>query len=157
MRRPWSSTPLKSYLADPKRKLKLPSSHPALLLFDNFKGQYKDTSKINIDVVLIPTNCTDRLQPLDLSVNKTAKESLHKCFQNVMPFKFGKTSKELVGLRLTVMKPLRAKWLVEFYDYMKGKPAIILRTASKKQESKIVLHNSGVFTIVPNNYCNEST
>ena len=28
-----------SYLAETKRNLKLPPSHPALLLFDNFKGQ----------------------------------------------------------------------------------------------------------------------
>ena len=28
----------------------------------------------NINVILIPPNCTDRLQPLDLSINKAAKE-----------------------------------------------------------------------------------
>ena len=123
------------YLADTKRKLKLPSSHPALLLFDNFKGQCTETllkllDANNIDIVLIPANCTDRLQPLDLSVNKTAKEFLRKCFQKWYALQVcsqleGKTSKEPVDLRLSVMKPLGAKWLIELYDYMKGKPDII--------------------------------
>ena len=36
-----------------------------------------------------------------------------------------KTSKEPVDLRLSVMKPLGAKWLVELHDYIKGKPDII--------------------------------
>ena len=123
------------YLAETKRKLKLPPSHPALLLFDNFKGQCTEKllklldSKI-INVVLIPPNCTDRLQPLDLSVNKTAKDFLRKCFQKWYALQVcsqleGKTSKEPVDLRLSVMKPLGAKWLVELNDYMKGKPDII--------------------------------
>ena len=91
------------YLADAKRKLKRPPSHPSLLLFDNFKGQYTekllkllDTNMVN--VVLIPPNYTDRLQPLDLSVNKAAKEFLHKCFQKWYALQVcsqleGKTSK----------------------------------------------------------------
>ena len=123
------------YLADVKRKLKLLPSHPALLLFDNFKGQC--TEKLLklldaniINVVLIPPNCTDRLQPLDLSINKTAKEFLRKCFQKwyasqVCSQLEGKTLKEPVDLRLSVMKPLGTKWLVELHGYMKGKPDII--------------------------------
>ena len=31
--------------------------------------------------VVIPANCTDKLQPLDLSVNKPAKDFLRKKFQ----------------------------------------------------------------------------
>ena len=123
--------------------LKLPPSHPALLLFDNFKGQCTEKllklldSKI-INVVLIPPNCTDRLQPLDLSVNKTAKDFLRKCFQKWYALQVcsqleGKTSKEPVDLKLSVMKPLGEKWLVELSDYMKA----LLRMASQKQESSI--------------------
>lgn len=84
----------------------------------------------NITVILIPANCTDRLQPLDLSVNKTAKEFLRKCFQKWYALQVcsqleGKATKQPIDLRLSVMKPLGAKWLVELYDYMKGKPDII--------------------------------
>ena len=37
---------------------------------------------VTINVVLIPPNCTDRLQPLDISVNKAAKEYLLRQFQS---------------------------------------------------------------------------
>ena len=69
------------YVNKKKEELKLPSNHPSLLLFDNFKAQCTpDVLQIlddnNINVCLIPLNCNDRLQPLDISVNKVAKEFL---------------------------------------------------------------------------------
>ena len=52
---------------------------PALVIMDNFKGQI--TSAVaellesnNIHVCLLPSNTTDQLQPMDLSVNKPAKD-----------------------------------------------------------------------------------
>ena len=81
-------------------------------------------------MILIPANCTDRLQPLDLSVNKAAKEFLRRSFQTWYALQVcsqleGKTLKAPVDLRLSVMKPLGAKWLVDLFDYLKGKPDII--------------------------------
>jgi len=38
-------------------------------------------SPYNLNVSLLPANCTDRLQPLDLSVNTVAKDFLHSKFQ----------------------------------------------------------------------------
>ena len=35
----------------------------------------------NILIALVPANCTDRLQPLDVSVNKSVKEFLRGQFQ----------------------------------------------------------------------------
>ena len=51
---------------------------PALLLFDNFSGQYtpellKTIDALHMYIVLIPLKFTDRLQPLDLSINKSVK------------------------------------------------------------------------------------
>ena len=43
-----------------------------------------------------------------------------------MLFKFVPSWKEKqLDLRVSVMKPLGAKWLVELYDYLKGKPDIV--------------------------------
>ena len=61
------------YVNEKKRILKLSSDQPALLIFDNFKAQCTpsfltllDANKIN--VVIIPPNCTDRLQPVSTMI-----------------------------------------------------------------------------------------
>ena len=69
------------YLHQARQKLDLSPTHRALLIFDNFKGKCTEVllkllDAENINVVLIPAKCTDRLQPLDLSINKAAKEFL---------------------------------------------------------------------------------
>ena len=57
---------------------------------DNFKGQV--TSSVvslltdnNILVCYIPPNTTDKLQPMDLTVNKPAKDFLKQKFQEWYP------------------------------------------------------------------------
>ena len=74
------------FLQKKRSALKLDPQHPALVIFDRFKGQC--TPKIlsllndnNILIAIVPANCTDRLQPLDVSVNKAAKECLRRQFQ----------------------------------------------------------------------------
>ena len=61
------------------------ANRPALVVVDNFKGQI--TEKISellkqndIHTCLLPANTTDRLQPMDLSVNKSAKRFLQATF-----------------------------------------------------------------------------
>ena len=107
----------------------------ALVIFDEFKGQVTDDvynmlDSNNIQVVKVPPNCTDRLQPMDLSINKPVKDFLRGKFQkwyslevkkgycqpgNVVP----------VDLRMSTMKPLGAGWLVGAYNYIKGKDSMV--------------------------------
>ncbi len=61
-------------------------NQPALVLFDHFNGQLTENiTKIleenNIHSVLVPANCTDKLQPLDLTVNRSAKAFLKNKFE----------------------------------------------------------------------------
>ena len=71
------------YLSIKRKELKLTPEQPAVMIFDNFKGQcteelLKFLDLHNINVVLIPSNCTDGLQPLDFTINKAAKKFLRK-------------------------------------------------------------------------------
>ena len=75
------------YITTTRAKCKMDATRPALVLFDTFCGQYTERilSKLeenNICVVTIPANCTDCLQPLDLSVNKAATDFLRTQFSN---------------------------------------------------------------------------
>ena len=65
----------------------------------------------HVSVVLIPPNCTDRLQPLDISANKCAKKFLQRKFhaKNVCTQLEGKFPKQQVDQRLNVVKSLGAK------------------------------------------------
>ena len=73
------------YVKNTRRESGLPENFSTMALFDAFKGQttnstYQLLEQNNISVVNIPANCTNKLQPMDLSVNKSLKEFLKKQF-----------------------------------------------------------------------------
>ena len=63
----------------------MPRSQHALAIFDCFKGQttpqVKALLRENHDFVVVPANCTDKLQPLDVSMNKPFKAKMKTWFQ----------------------------------------------------------------------------
>ena len=74
------------YVEGKQTELKLQRDQPALVIYDEFKGQLTDAVHSLLDsnhiyVVKVPPNCTGRLQPMDLSANKSAKDFLRKQFQ----------------------------------------------------------------------------
>ena len=124
------------YVNEKRKELQLSSDHPALLIFDNFKAQ--TTSSIlklldshKLDIVLLPANCTDRLQPLDLSVNKSAKDFLRSQFQSWYAKKLHAQLQEQstevipIDLKLSAMKPLSAQWMESMFLYFKNNPSIV--------------------------------
>ena len=73
------------YVTDKRKDLKLQADYPALVIFNKFNAQ--GTHKVlklhednRINFVMVPANTTDRLQPLDIDVNKPAKDFLKKQF-----------------------------------------------------------------------------
>ena len=127
------------YVKQKRAQLKLNEDHPALAIFDVFKGQCTEEvlqmlEENNIERVCVPANCTDRLQPLDLSVNKPAKEFLRGRFQEWYTSQIVDQLEEdtqQVDLRLSIMKPLGTHWLVALYDYICANPTFIVIGFSK--------------------------
>ena len=74
------------YLQEKKKTIGASPDCSSLVIFDEFKGQTTDNvlaclKENNILYVKVPANCTDRLQPLDVSTNKPAKDFLRSKFQ----------------------------------------------------------------------------
>ena len=86
--------------------------------------------KNNIHVMSVPANCTNRLQPMDLSVNKSVKEFMRSKFRDWYSMQVQHQLDEgeeisPVDLKMSTMKPLGARWLVSVYDYMNENSSIV--------------------------------
>lgn len=125
------------YVIEKRKQLKLGDSHPALLIFDAFSGQcgepISDALEENkILVVKVPGKCTDKLQPLDLSVNKPAKDFLRGKFGTwyatlvQKELDAGKGPSEIkVDMSMAVIKEVSATWLTGLYDHLCSSQDII--------------------------------
>ena len=93
---------------------------------DNFRGQTVTSvnallEEHNIHVVFLPPNTTDMLQPMDVAVNKPAKDFLKRCFEQWYYEQIANQLAESddledieiqpVDLRLQTLKEWGAKWL----------------------------------------------
>ena len=74
--------------------------------------------------VFVPANCTDRLQPLDVCVNKPLKDHMKQSFVAWYSDKVschlssgGTVDTMVVGLQNSVLKALAAQWLLDAFDY----------------------------------------
>ena len=84
-------------------------------------------------MVAVPNNWKNYFQPLDISVNKPCKDFLRNEAQQwysneiAKQVEAGKKSHEVkVDVRITVVRPLHAKWVIKFYDYIRSKPDIVI-------------------------------
>ena len=79
--------------------------------------------------------CTDRLQPLDLSVNKAVKNFLIKQFQDWYAKEvfthLEEDRIEIFDLRLSTVKPLGAQWMVDVFNHFKTKEGMDIKNGYK--------------------------
>jgi len=120
-----------------KELLKLSSCHSCVVIFNRFKAQCSSAvlevlEENHILVVLVPANCTDRLQPLGISVNKPVKEFLRAQFRDwyscqvCSQLDSGSKDVQPVDLRLTIIKPLGATWLIALMDNLQLHPEFVI-------------------------------
>ena len=111
-------------------RLGSPEDQTVLLIIDVFRGQMTEPvthalEENSIMLVKVTPNMTHIYQPLDLTVNRSAKAFFKRKFTE---WYSGEICKQLsegkdldqveVVLRLSVLKPLHAKWILEFYNDM---------------------------------------
>ena len=120
-----------------RTSIELPESQPGLCIFDIFKGHQTQAVETLLEenkilTVFVPNNCTDLLQPIDLSVNKSVKEHLRRCFQSWYSEQVQEklqSGEELenitIDLRMSVMKELSAHWIVSACDHIRSHAEII--------------------------------
>ena len=123
-------TIIKPYIAQEKKRLSFPPQQRALIIWDVFKGQMTDVVKdklksLMIEQVSVPANMTHFFQPLDLTVNRVAKNFTKKEFTSYylgviqQGLQDGKQLEDIeVDLRLSVIKHLHAQWLVNMYNFL---------------------------------------
>ena len=107
---------------------------------DNFKGWITSSvtsffEENNVHVCLLPPNTTDRLQPMNISVNKPAKDFLRRRFEDwysqqitkqLQGSKIESVDLQPINLGLPVLKELEARWMVEMAEYFADNPQIIV-------------------------------
>ena len=124
-----------------KRKVEpnLPEDQKTILILDVFKGQITDkvTKFIkanNCVIVHVPNNMTDQFQPLDLYLNGHVKgffKGKFECWyaQQITNQLEGRSSvyDVQVPLKLSVIKPIHSKWLLDLYDHLRISSDIIIK------------------------------
>ena len=113
----------------------------ALVVIDNFKGQVTQSvtdllEDHNVHICLLPANTTDLLQPMDISVNKPAKDFLKRQFNRWYTDQVMKQLEERddleaaeiqpIEMGMPLMKEISAKWLVDVAQYLSDNQQIIM-------------------------------
>ena len=133
-----------------RQVLKLPENAKALLTFDVFKGKTKSAvndllKKNDIIAIHFPNNHTNMFQPLDISVNKNAKCFIVDKYQDwyaervLQQLNRGVAAHDVkVDVKLSTMKPLHAKWIIETYHHLKRSKQIVISGFRKAHITKAV-------------------
>ena len=121
-----------------KHDLGLPGYQISLLIYDVFIGQTTKNIKDYIEenecvIVYVPNNMTQYFQPLDLTVKAVVKHFLRDKFYlwyanevKKQPDKETKVYEINIPLKLSILKPIRGRWLLGLYDHLRNNNKIII-------------------------------
>ena len=129
---------------------------------DTFKGQGNEEmkrlcAKNNCELVIVPHNRTNKFQPLNISINQSAKKFISNKFNT---WYADRVSKQLsngvapgdvkVSLKLTDLKPLHVRWIDETYNHLKRQNDSIIKGFDAAWISEAITCANDVFTRVEN-------
>ncbi len=118
-------------------EMDLPLRQKALVIFDVYKAHQSEEflqklKKKGFKIAFVPGGCTSKLQPLDVSGNKSFKDGLKMNFtfwySNTVAdqMKQGKTAKEVnIDLKLSYLKPKHARWVLSAFDKLKNNTDVL--------------------------------
>ena len=150
------------FLSAKKKELGYPEEQWSLIIMDTFKGQDNDEmkrlcAKNNCELVIVPHNLTNKFQPLDISINQSAKKFISHKFNT---WYADRVSKQLsngvspgdvkVSLKLSDLKPLHARWIVETYNHLKLQNDSIIKGFDAAGITEAIKSANSVFARVEN-------
>ena len=104
-------------------------------------------------MVIVPHNLTNKFQPLDISINQSAKKFISNKFN---AWYADRVSKQLsngvapgdvkVSLKLSDLKPLHARWIVEIYNHLKHQNDSIIKGFDAAGHSEPIGCAKDIFT-----------
>ena len=111
------------------------------------------------ELVIVPQNLTNKFQFLDISINQSAKKFISNKFN---AWYADRVSKQLsngvapgdvkVSLKLSDLKPLHARWIVETYNHLKHQNDFIIKGFDAAWISEAITCVNDVFTRVENSF-----
>jgi len=114
----------------------------AVAIFDVYKAHQGEKlldhlKKNDIIPLFVPAACTDKLQPLDLSINREYKEQLKSQFHDWYSAQVmqqlnqqeditgDRESNVIVDLKTSVIKPVHAQWIISTHQIMSTRTDLI--------------------------------
>ena len=130
-------TVIAPFLDDKRAALQLNKMHPVLAVFNCSHGQTTPEfsallQKHNIIQVPVPAYCTDKLQPLDISINKPVKDEVRRRFQSWYAEKVSKQLRTVsihevrVDVSAAAIKSKSLVWFVSAWKSLSTHPTLTI-------------------------------
>ena len=133
-----------------------------MIVMDTFKGQ--DNAEIkalclknDCELVIVSYNWTNKFQPLDISINQKAKKFISHKFNTWYADRVSEQLKKVVvpgdvkvSMKMSDLKPLHARWIVDMHTYLKQQKESILNGFGKAGITEAVNSANELFARIEN-------
>ena len=150
---------LQPWLEQKRKELGLPQTQKAVVVLDVYKAhRTPDVLQVfkesGFELVYVPANCTSELQPLDVAVNSFFKAELKDQFTTWYAERVQVAIKQhsdnvqaavqsfQPDFRLSVVKPLHARWVIEAFNDVRDRKELIQSGWSKAGISNVTMSST---------------